>query len=197
MKDFWKRLFAWICGVLFIIVAAFFVVGLETGEGFFGVIDNIASKVQFEPFAKIKQEAFNEGRKEGIAAGEKSGYNKGYETGFDEGYTEGFSEGEQEKMNELAREGKTYDAGYRKGYEAGKNEGKKSGAKIVISDPQVSLNEPEEPSTNYVLNKNSKKFHFPNCPSVNDIKPSNRWDFSGTREEVVAKGYVPCKRCYP
>jgi hypothetical protein len=47
------------------------------------------------------------------------------------------------------------------------------------------------------VNKNTKKFHLPGCSSVNDIKASNRWDFSGTREEVISKGYIPCKRCYP
>lgn len=50
---------------------------------------------------------------------------------------------------------------------------------------------------NYVLNKNTKKFHHPWCSSADDIKKKNRKDFTGTREEVIAKGYVPCKRCNP
>lgn len=49
----------------------------------------------------------------------------------------------------------------------------------------------------YVLNKNTKKFHYPWCSSVDDIKAKNRKDFTGTREEVIAQGYVPCKRCNP
>lgn len=49
----------------------------------------------------------------------------------------------------------------------------------------------------YVLNKNTKKFHRPSCASAKQIKNSNRIDFEGTRDEVIAKGYVPCKRCYP
>ena len=49
----------------------------------------------------------------------------------------------------------------------------------------------------YVLNKNTMKFHKPSCSSVGDIKPENRWDFHGTREEVLDMGYVPCKRCNP
>ena len=49
----------------------------------------------------------------------------------------------------------------------------------------------------YVCNKNSKKFHLPTCNSVGDIKPANRVDYHGTREELLAKGYAPCKRCMP
>ena len=49
----------------------------------------------------------------------------------------------------------------------------------------------------YVLNKNTKKFHYPWCSSAYDIKKKNRKDFTGTREEVISQGYVPCKRCNP
>ena len=49
----------------------------------------------------------------------------------------------------------------------------------------------------YVLNTNTKKFHKPSCYSVNKIKESNRKDYTGTREEVINKGYKPCKNCNP
>lgn len=49
----------------------------------------------------------------------------------------------------------------------------------------------------YVLNKNTKKFHLPSCSSADDIKDSNREDYHGTREDLIAKGYDPCKRCNP
>ena len=55
----------------------------------------------------------------------------------------------------------------------------------------------EENERDYVANKNTLKFHYPTCSSVEKIKPSNRWDFHGTREELIAKGYAPCKRCSP
>ena len=57
--------------------------------------------------------------------------------------------------------------------------------------------EPESFGTEYVLNKNTKKFHYPSCSSASDIKPKNRWDYVGTREEIISMGYVPCKRCNP
>ena len=54
-----------------------------------------------------------------------------------------------------------------------------------------------EAAEDYVLNKNSMKFHYPSCPSVKDIKESNRWDYHGTRESVIELGYQPCKNCSP
>lgn len=61
--------------------------------------------------------------------------------------------------------------------------------------------EPSEPVSteepDYVLNNNTRKFHRPNCSSVEDIKPSNREDYGGSREMLIKRGYVPCKRCLP
>ena len=54
-----------------------------------------------------------------------------------------------------------------------------------------------ETAEDYVLNMNSMKFHYPTCPSVKDIKDSNRWDYHGTRESVIELGYQPCKNCSP
>jgi len=49
----------------------------------------------------------------------------------------------------------------------------------------------------YVCNTNTKKFHYPDCSSVREIKDKNRRDFTGSREELIAEGYQPCKRCNP
>lgn len=54
-----------------------------------------------------------------------------------------------------------------------------------------------ETSYSYVANKNTKKFHFPSCSSVSDMAAHNRWDFDGTRDDLINQGYVPCKRCNP
>ena len=55
-----------------------------------------------------------------------------------------------------------------------------------------------EPATNhYVLNTNSKKFHWPDCSSVSKMKDKNRQDVDATREEVISWGYAPCKNCNP
>ena len=49
----------------------------------------------------------------------------------------------------------------------------------------------------YILNTNTKKFHYPTCSSVKDMKDKNKQEYHGTRGEVIAKGYSPCGRCKP
>lgn len=65
-------------------------------------------------------------------------------------------------------------------------------------------NSPSEPPTNdssgsptYIGNKNTKKFHYPNCSSVDQMKDSNKVYFYGNRDELIDKGYSPCGRCHP
>ena len=58
-------------------------------------------------------------------------------------------------------------------------------------------NQTEPTSATYILNTNTKKFHLPGCSSVKDMKPSNKKEFSGSRDDVIAQGYDPCKRCNP
>ena len=49
----------------------------------------------------------------------------------------------------------------------------------------------------YIANKNSKKFHYPYCSSVSSMSEKNKWYYEGTRDELIDKGYVPCKKCNP
>lgn len=48
-----------------------------------------------------------------------------------------------------------------------------------------------------MLNKNTRKFHVPDCGSVADIKAKNREDYTGNREALIEQGYEPCGRCKP
>ena len=52
-------------------------------------------------------------------------------------------------------------------------------------------------SYTYVLNTNTKKFHYLSCSSVKQIKSHNYSEYTGTRQEVINRGYVPCKKCNP
>ena len=61
----------------------------------------------------------------------------------------------------------------------------------VLSAPQ------ETQQTTYVLNTNTMKFHYPTCSSVDDMKEKNKQIYTGSRDEVINMGYVPCKRCNP
>ena len=51
--------------------------------------------------------------------------------------------------------------------------------------------------TEYVLNTNSKKFHYPDCRSAAKIGESNREAYTGTREALIEQGYSSCGNCNP
>jgi outer membrane biosynthesis protein TonB len=72
------------------------------------------------------------------------------------------------------------------------------------------VSKPTEPSTkpsnansqsdsdfDYVVNTNTKKFHYSYCSSVNRINDENRWDYYGSRDELIDEGYEPCGKCHP
>ena len=55
----------------------------------------------------------------------------------------------------------------------------------------------EERQTGYILNVAQKKFHRPDCPSVQQMDPDNRKRSRSTRKELLEKGWEPCGRCKP
>lgn len=66
----------------------------------------------------------------------------------------------------------------------------------VTPTPQASTASQSQEQA-YVLNTNTHKFHKPGCSSVAQIKDENRQDYTGIREDVIAMGYDPCKKCNP
>ena len=100
---------------------------------------------------------------------------------------------------------------------SGKAEGRKPNAGTVnttipVQQPvQTTPQQPAQPaqtvretptpaqsnSITYVLNTNTHKFHLPGCSSVREIKPGNRVDSCDSRDDIIAAGYVACKRCHP
>lgn len=54
-----------------------------------------------------------------------------------------------------------------------------------------------EESYTYTLNTNTKVFHRQSCPSAKRIKDQNRSSATGTRDEIIEKGYSPCGLCKP
>lgn len=78
--------------------------------------------------------------------------------------------------------------------------GLKASCKITVTKPKAESPAPSEDISSgkvYVLNTNTHKFHEITCSSVDDIKSSNRQDVTWTREDIINKGYEPCKRCNP
>ena len=60
-----------------------------------------------------------------------------------------------------------------------------------------SLQQDTDTKTSYIANRNTKKFHYPDCYSVDSMKDSNKVYLNCTRNEAVSRGYSPCKRCCP
>ena len=48
-----------------------------------------------------------------------------------------------------------------------------------------------------ILNVKNKKFHKPDCSAASDISNANKQDFTGTRDQLIARGYSPCGICKP
>lgn len=55
----------------------------------------------------------------------------------------------------------------------------------------------EGKGVSYVLNTNTKKFHYSDCSSAKKTKESNKEYYTGTRDELINRGYSPCGNCNP
>ena len=108
------------------------------------------------------------------------------------------SNGKTLKWNSLATE--TWQAG-----ESTENSQPHVDVKKEESTPMVETPAIEEPiveevatsENGYILNTNSKKFHFMDCGSGGRTSAKNRKDVTDTRENIIAMGYEPCGNCEP
>ena len=66
----------------------------------------------------------------------------------------------------------------------------------TVITPSIETTEVNKEIT-YILNKNSKKIHYPYCSSVDDMSEKNKLYFYGTLSEAKADGYESCGRCNP
>ncbi len=67
----------------------------------------------------------------------------------------------------------------------------------VATKDTASADSTPQNQCDYVLNTNTRKFHYPTCNSVKQMKDKNKAYFVGTREEVIAQGYNSCGNCHP
>lgn len=67
----------------------------------------------------------------------------------------------------------------------------------AATSSEDTVQDPIPTGETYILNTSTKKFHRPSCSSVGQMKESNKEEFIGSRDDVVARGYDPCKRCNP
>ena len=72
------------------------------------------------------------------------------------------------------------------GNDAGDGAGRNSASSQGASEQQ-----------DYILNVKNKKLHKPDCSAGPDISSANKQNFTGTRDQLIARGYSPCGICKP
>ena len=94
-----------------------------------------------------------------------------------------------------------YATGESKLADGAQQEEQKTATVTPTPSPEPEKQEPatgsEASQADYILNTNTKRFHYPTCSSVNDMKEKNKQEFFGTRDEAISNGYFPCGRCKP
>ena len=94
-----------------------------------------------------------------------------------------------------------YATGESKLADSAQQEEQKTATVTPTPSPEPEKQEPatgsEASQADYILNTTTKKFHYPTCSSVNDMKEKNKQEFFGTRDEAISNGYSPCGRCKP
>ena len=94
-----------------------------------------------------------------------------------------------------------YATGESKLADGAQQEEQKTATVTPTPSPEPEKQEPvtgsEASQADYILNTNTKKFHYPTCSCVNDMKEKNKQEFFGTRDEAISNGYSPCGRCKP
>ncbi len=73
--------------------------------------------------------------------------------------------------------------------------GMTSGMTSAVTEAPEETSAPGEFS--YICNTNTKKFHYPDCSSVKQMKDKNKLPVNATRDELINQGYDPCKKCKP
>ncbi len=65
---------------------------------------------------------------------------------------------------------------------------------VVYTEPATVA---ETVGIDYIINLNTGKFHYSDCPSVNQMAEHNKKEHTGDRDDLILQGYEPCKRCNP
>lgn len=82
-------------------------------------------------------------------------------------------------------------------YATGNSELSSDATPIQKQEVTVEASDVNGEVSDYVLNTNTRKFHYPSCKSVNDIKEKNKQLYHGTREDLINQGYDSCGNCKP
>ena len=83
------------------------------------------------------------------------------------------------------------------GNASGGSKGSKGNGSGDGADSNNAGNQDASEQQDYILNVKNKKFHKPDCSAASDISSANKQDFTGTRDQLIARGYSPCGICKP
>ena len=67
----------------------------------------------------------------------------------------------------------------------------------ATGESQLDENAISDVEASYILNRNSKKFPLPSCSGASSISEANRQEYTGSRDELLVRGYEPCGSCKP
>ena len=70
-------------------------------------------------------------------------------------------------------------------------------SRLIDTAEKDDLASSENSTEQYVLNKKTKKIHYPDCQSVDDINEKNKEIYKGTKKYLLENGYTSCARCNP
>lgn len=72
-----------------------------------------------------------------------------------------------------------------------------TGESALYADQDDAPTAPPTTKTEYILNTNSKKFHFASCGQGINTKEENKELYTGSREDLIAIGFTPAGCCDP
>lgn len=65
------------------------------------------------------------------------------------------------------------------------------------TDNEETTDDVEPSGAYYILNTNTKVFHYPHCKSVNQMSEKNKKYSYDSRDEIESQGYKSCGNCHP
>ena len=68
---------------------------------------------------------------------------------------------------------------------------------ISAATTTIETKKEEKNERTYILNTNTKKFHLTDCSSVSKMSDKNKKEVVDSRDNIINKGYQPCKICNP
>lgn len=94
---------------------------------------------------------------------------------------------------------KTYDGENSKGIEEDSpvKENEETAQDVAGEQIQPEQEQQQNSDISYIANKNTMKFHYPDCHSVDRMKEYNKKYMNCTRSQAIQQGFSPCGICNP